>query len=42
MNFLLHFRNLHQILNIFQKKFKPQSVCISEIIDFEKRGYLNA
>ena len=26
----------------FENRFKSQSVCISEIIDFEKRGYLNA
>ena len=38
--FLLHFWNLHYILNILKKK-EPYSLSISEIIDSKWRGYLN-
>ena len=42
LDFLLHFLNVHQISSIFKKK-KDESptVNISEIIDSERRGYLN-
>ena len=39
--FLLHFWNLHQVLNIL-KKNEPHSSSISGVIDSERRAYLNA
>ena len=41
LDFLLHFWNVHEIYSIFQKKDEYPSLIISEIIDAEKRGYLN-
>ena len=41
-NFLLHFQNLHQILTNLKKKKEPHSSSISEVIDSERRAYLNA
>ena len=38
LNFLFHFWNLHQILNIFKKKDDRHSSSISEITDREKFG----
>ena len=37
-NFLLDFWNLDQSLNILKKKNDPQSLCISEITDCERRA----
>ena len=39
LNFLLHFWNLNQILNILEKKDDPHGLYISEITDGEGRGY---
>ena len=41
LNFLLHFWNVHEIWSIFKKKDEYPSLIISEIIDAERRGYLN-
>ena len=41
LNFLLHFWNVHEIYSIFKKKDEYPSLIISEIIDAERRGYLN-
>ena len=41
LDFLLHFWNVHEIWSIFKKKDEYPSLFISEIIDAEKRGYLN-
>ena len=41
LDFLLHFWNVHEILSIFKKKDEYSSLIISEIIDAERRGYLN-
>ena len=41
LNFLLHFWNVHQIQSIFQKKDEDHSLIIFEIIDAQRRGYLN-
>ena len=41
-NFLLHFWNLHQVLNILKKKKdEAHSSTISDIIDSERSSYLN-
>ena len=40
-DFLLHFLNLHYILNIL-KKNEPHSSSISEVIDSQRRVYLKA
>ena len=40
-DFLLHLWNVHEIYSIFKKKDEYPSLIISEIIDAEKRGYLN-
>ena len=40
-DFLLHFWNVHQILEHFQKKDEYPSLIISKIIDAERPGYLN-
>ena len=39
---LLHLKNLHKSLNIFREKIEHHGFNISEVIDSEKRGYLNA
>ena len=36
---LLHFRNVHEILNTLAKNIEPHSFDIYEIIHSEKRGY---
>ena len=36
---LLHFRNVHEILNTLAKNIEPHSFGIYEIIHSEKRGY---
>ena len=41
LDFLLHFWNVHEKLEHFQKKDGYPSLIISEIIDAERRGYLN-
>ena len=41
LDFLLNFWNVHDIQSIFKKKDKEPSLIISEIIDAERRGYLN-
>ena len=41
LDFLLHFWNVHEIKSIFKKKDEYPSLIISEIIDAERRGYLN-
>ena len=41
LDFLLHFRNVHEIWSIFKKKYEYPSEIISEIIDAKIRGYLN-
>ena len=42
LDFLLHFWYVHEIWSIFKKKDGYSSLIISEIIDAERRGYLNA
>ena len=34
-------RNVYKYLNILKKKDDPHRLCISEISDCERRGYLN-
>ena len=41
LDFLLHFWNVHEISSISEKKNEYPSLIISEIIDAERRGYLN-
>ena len=41
LDFLLHFWNVHEIWSISLKKDGYPSLIISEIIDAERRGYLN-
>ena len=41
LDFLLHFWNVHEIYTILKKKDEYSSLIISEIIDAERRGYLN-
>ena len=41
LDFLLHFWNVHKIYSISKKKDGCPRVIISEIIDAERRGYLN-
>ena len=41
LDFLLHFWNVHEIYSIFKKQDEYPSLFFSEIIDAEKRGYLN-
>ena len=41
LNFFLHLWNVHEIYSIFKKKMSILSLIISEIIDAERRGYLN-
>ena len=41
LDFLLNFRNVHEIWSIFKKKYEYPSEIISEIIDAKIRGYLN-
>ena len=41
LDFLLHFWNVHEISSIFKKKDGYPSLIISEILDAERRGYLN-
>ena len=41
-NFLLHFWNLHQVLNNVKKADQVHSSTISDIIDSERSSYLNA
>ena len=38
LNFFLRFWNLYQILNILKKTDDPQSLRISDIMDWESRG----
>ena len=40
--FFIGFWNLHEMENIFKKKGESSSLSISEIIDSERGGYLNA
>ena len=40
LDFLLHFWNVCEILSILKKNEHP-SLILSEIIDAERRGYLN-
>ena len=40
LDFLLHFRNVHEIESILKKDGYP-SLIISQIIDAERLGYLN-
>ena len=40
-DFLMQLRNAHEIWSIFQKKDEYPRLIISEIIDAERRGYLN-
>ena len=40
--FLLHFRNLHKMLIILEKKDELHSLNISEVIDPDKCGYVNS
>ena len=40
-DFLLHFRNVHKNLEHFKEKDEYSSLINSEIIDAERRGYLN-
>ena len=42
LEILLRFRNLHKISNILKKKHDSHSLTISQVIESEKRGYLNA
>ena len=39
--FLLHFWNVHETLEHFEKKDEYLSLIISEIMDCERGGYLN-
>ena len=39
---LLYLKNLHESLNILREKIEPHDSNISEVIDSEKRCYLNA
>ena len=41
LDFLLNFWNVHEIRSISKKKDGYPSLIISEIIDAERRGYLN-
>ena len=41
LDFLLHIWTVHEISSIFKKKDEYPSLIISEIIDAERRGYLN-
>ena len=41
LDFLLHFRNVHEVENILKKKDEYPSLIISKIIDSETGGYLN-
>ena len=41
LDFLLNFVNVHQTSSIFLKKVSRPSLIISEIINFERRVYLN-
>ena len=41
LDFLLSFRNVHEIDNILKKKDEYPSLIISKIIDSERGGYLN-
>ena len=41
LDFLLHFWTVHEIWSISKKKDGYPSLIISEIIDAERRGYLN-
>ena len=41
LDFLLHFWNVHEIWSIVKKKDEDPSLIISEIIDAQRRGYLN-
>ena len=41
LDFLLLYRNLHEIWSIFKKKDEYPSLIISEMIDAKKHGYLN-
>ena len=41
LNLLLHFWNVNEISSMFKKKHEYPSLIISEVIDAEKRGYLN-
>ena len=41
LNFLLHWWNVHKIESILKKKDEYPCLIISEIIEAERRGYLN-
>ena len=41
MNFLFHFWNLHQISNLFKKKYESDSSIVCVIIDSESSCYWN-
>ena len=40
-DFLLHFWNVHEILEHFEKKDEYTSLIILEMMDCERGGYLN-
>ena len=41
VHILLHFQNLHTILNFLKKKCERHSLGISEIFHSKERGYMN-
>ena len=41
LDFSLHFWNVHETESFFRKKDEYPSLNISEIMDAERRGYLN-
>ena len=41
VDFLLHFWNVHESKNILKKKDEYPSLIISEIMEWERGGYLN-
>ena len=41
VNFWLHFWSLRLILIVLENKFEPHSLCFLEIVDGEKRAYVN-
>ena len=38
----LHFRNLYKILDVLKKRYDPQRLFVSQIIDCKRSGYLSA
>ena len=41
LKFWLHFWGPGLILNVLEKKFGPHILCIFEMIDGERRAYMN-